>query len=64
MELFLRILACVAVSLGSATRFIRRTGSILDWRASGLGPEKADAPSDGEETAKKSLAETHDVPEI
>jgi hypothetical protein len=62
MELFLLILACMAASLGCVVRFIRRTSSILDWRA-GLGPEKAEAPQNGEETFKESLAEMSAVSE-
>jgi hypothetical protein len=62
MELFLLTLACVTATLASVLRFFRRISSILDWRA-GLGPEKAEAPQDGEETFKESLAEMSAVSE-
>lgn len=63
MELFLRVLVIVAVSYGAVTGSIRRITSLLDWRATGPGPEEAEAPQQSEASTKELRVEMIDLSE-
>jgi hypothetical protein len=63
MELFLRVLVIVMVSYGYVTGFLRRFTSLLDWNATGLGPEEAEAPQEFEPPIEELRVEINDLSE-